>query len=59
MRAYLWVAFILHCVGLWIYLSDISTKEYPYTKTIRQGEDIIKAFIDMIFIFWTGIILFL
>lgn len=59
MTAFLITMFILHVLGVGCYLSEISTKTYPYTskeKTLAGAW--FSLLITLVFAVWAGVLLF-
>jgi hypothetical protein len=58
MTAFLITIFILHILGVGGYLSEISTKTYPYTQKKTYGGAWFSLLVTLVFAVWAGVLLF-
>jgi len=58
MTTFLITMFILHVLGVGCYLSEISTKTYPYTQNKTYGGAWFSLLITLVFAVWAGVLLF-
>jgi len=59
MTAFLITMFILHVLGVGCYLSEITTKTYPYTsKEKTLAGSWFSLLVTLVFAVWAGVLLF-
>lgn len=58
MTAFLITMFILHVLGVGCYISEISTKTYPYVQNKTYSDAWFSLLVTLVFAVWAGVLLF-
>lgn len=58
MTAFLWTMFVLHALAMLVCMCQLTTEDYPRTRKVPMGSDVVSLVLSIAIFAWCAFLLF-